>query len=1049
MAGVFQSTGYMTNPKVTTAYGNLLDSAAKIGTQGFQPYDQSAYSKFSQYVPNLVASQNPYQVNAAQGIADLQGFIGGQITPQALAYAQQSATPMQFQGVGQQQIDQYMSPYLKNVANSAMANINETNAQQQQQLLGNAVAKGAYGGDRAGIAQAQLARQQGLANNATLANLYNTGYGTALGEANVQQNAYMENQLKNRQLANAAGALYQNIGNQSQQAQLGQLQAQYNAGAAKQAQDQTEMSAAYQQFLNYNQQPYNQLNWYANVINGAPAAMGGQTVATIPQPSTLSQVGGLAATIAGTNFGNFGQGSATGQKRGGAIRPRAAGGRAGYAAAGAVAPSTLLDAQRAYSAAAQRQNTPLSTLNDLYGRYQDAKRAGPSAAVPDYGPLRTEGIFSQAQADAVKAASAQTDPNALPGAKAPSQAIAGIAAGVGLLGALGKLFGGGKGGGEGKSSGSTFNKPSTASTEQQDALNERAERVNDDMILLQDARERGQISPAEFSKKYDSLNKEFYNLQQQGAKIEPRDKGEPIADQAADIREQRGQAAGVAPAAGATAPSTQNNANATKTYQPSGFAGPQQKAEATDVGGVAPINYAGTGEFPVSRIDPALAIDFAKNNGLLNASPQELQAAGLSPEAIQNIMAYQSSPAATKSMDEGEMAMQPTLPTQALEPISTDEATNAQYQQYVNLGFTPEEARIAATANTPASGKFGSQATQDQQQTQTTSSAMDRLPGQPTSTAANSSNAEEARQAAIAKSEEAKRNFENLAGEAPAAGYTGTLTQNDIAYLTDPNWKPQWWKDKILNDYSGKNVEDFYTWRNANGYTGRGQDVYGENSAIINNNAPKYADYEEQKNKYEQAIDNSANRYLDSLTPYGGQQDAYGNVDITSLPLVESQGQWLQNMPNIEDINVNNITPYQDFSYQDQLGGARGSVQDQTSYAPPQFDTTDMSQWFDPGVVYDTAPSISTTSSGGGGSTYVTPSYEEENRGGRIKRRHRMFGGPTAPQFGIAPITMNYGMPTQADMTNLAEANAGAGVMPVAAGQQALAAQDFFRNQNG
>ena len=44
-----------------------------------------------------------------------------------------------------------------------------------------------WGAARSGVAAANLAYKQNLANQQTLANLYNTGYGQALGTAQQQQ----------------------------------------------------------------------------------------------------------------------------------------------------------------------------------------------------------------------------------------------------------------------------------------------------------------------------------------------------------------------------------------------------------------------------------------------------------------------------------------------------------------------------------------------------------------------------------------------------------------------------------------------------------------------------------------------------------------------------------------------------------------------------------------------------------------------------------------------------------------------------------------------
>jgi hypothetical protein len=230
---------------------------------------------------------------AGQTMSDLYGYTQPYINS-ATQYAQAGATPISLQQFSPGAVNQYMSPYLQNVLGSTVANINETNAQQQQQLEGNLIAQGAWGGDRSAVAQSELARQQNLANNATIANVANTGYTSALGEFNTQQAMGAQAQLQSAQLAAAAAPTLANLGVYGQQAALQQAQAQYGYGSAEQQQQQAALSTAYQQFLNQQQYPYQQLGWLGGLVSGAASGMGGTTTSSIPQPGTANQViGGL------------------------------------------------------------------------------------------------------------------------------------------------------------------------------------------------------------------------------------------------------------------------------------------------------------------------------------------------------------------------------------------------------------------------------------------------------------------------------------------------------------------------------------------------------------------------------------------------------------------------------------------------------------------------------------------------------------------------------------------------------------------------------------
>lgn len=150
---------------------------------------------------------------------------GAQFGAQSADYLKggtQAISPTDFSG---QQVDKYMSPYMKNVVEAQQALQAEEAAAQRSALKGQAIASGAFGGDRAGIAQANLARQQSLANQATLANLLQGGYGQALGAFQQQQGVDLAAQQANR----AA----QQFGSQ-QAAALGQQQFGQNLAAGSQ-----------------------------------------------------------------------------------------------------------------------------------------------------------------------------------------------------------------------------------------------------------------------------------------------------------------------------------------------------------------------------------------------------------------------------------------------------------------------------------------------------------------------------------------------------------------------------------------------------------------------------------------------------------------------------------------------------------------------------------------------------------------------------------------------------------------------------------------------
>jgi len=242
-------------PEIMKAYQGLINQATPISQTAYQPYSGGVNG--SGFEQNQLAGFNT--------IAGLNGASNGDFSSAAGAL-NSTATPTSAS------VGQYMSPYLSNVVQSTMANMNEQNAEQQQGVLGNAAAQGALGGNRVGVAQAELARQQNLANQSTIANLYNTGYNTALGAAQSDKAAALQ-----------AASGYTNLGQTAMQTNLAQAAAQVGAGTQQQQWN-------YQQYQNAKSYPFETTSWLANIVEGLGSGSGGTTTSTQPSGNTGSAV---------------------------------------------------------------------------------------------------------------------------------------------------------------------------------------------------------------------------------------------------------------------------------------------------------------------------------------------------------------------------------------------------------------------------------------------------------------------------------------------------------------------------------------------------------------------------------------------------------------------------------------------------------------------------------------------------------------------------------------------------------------------------------------
>ncbi len=268
--------------------GNKVNTAT---TTTKPPADVLAqYQSLLQRASGVSNGQTVAPLNSTQNQA-IGSFnqIPSQFLPQAQNYVQQGASP-----ITGGQIANYSNPFQQSVVNATMGNINETNAEQQQQVTGNAIAQGALGGNRVGVAQGELARQQGLANNQTLAGLNAGNYQQALGAA-------QQDRAASAAAAGAEGGL-QTQALQGATAQLG-------AGTVQQQQAAAQL-----------QQPYQQASWLASLEGGIGPLQGQTQTQTTPGPNIGSQILGGGLALAGGFMG---------LERGGRIPGYAAGGGPG------------------------------------------------------------------------------------------------------------------------------------------------------------------------------------------------------------------------------------------------------------------------------------------------------------------------------------------------------------------------------------------------------------------------------------------------------------------------------------------------------------------------------------------------------------------------------------------------------------------------------------------------------------------------------------------------------------------------------------------------
>jgi len=284
------------NPAAMGAYNALLGMGADtFGQNPWQNYGGEFVAPVNAQQYGGIGNINRYAESAQPAIGTAEGL------------ALSGATP-----ISAGDIQNYYNPWQSSVVGASEAQFANTNAQQQQQVLGNAAMQGALGGDRVGVAQANLAGQQQLSEAPVIAGLESQGFNQAaqLALAAKQQQA---------QGAYSLG----NLGVAGQQAALSGASAQTQAGTLEQQTQQQLDAARYNEFLMSRAFPYQQMQWLAGLDTGVGSQMGGTSSTTGPPPSLLASLLGLGTAGVG----------AAGQA--GMFKPSAArGGRIGFAAGG-------------------------------------------------------------------------------------------------------------------------------------------------------------------------------------------------------------------------------------------------------------------------------------------------------------------------------------------------------------------------------------------------------------------------------------------------------------------------------------------------------------------------------------------------------------------------------------------------------------------------------------------------------------------------------------------------------------------------------------------
>jgi len=311
-AGAGQALGY--GGKGARAAGKAADLANTYGSTSYRDISGAArtateagFAGAQAYDPNAVlAYMNPYQEQVTRNtLAEMrrQGEItADQLSGQAV---RSGAFGGSRQGIQQSELQRNVmeqmsrtaaQDYANNYAQAQQAAMNAfQNQQTRMQQAGNLALGAGQAQANTGISAGQLGVSGGqLESNAAMqAGNLALNAGQGIGQANVSAG-----QLQQAGAAgiSALGQQQANLGQQLSGLQQGDVSFMYNLGGNLQGQQQKELEAARMTELQSQYEPLQRISWMSDIYKGAPSTQQTLATSTAPSPSPVSQAVGAGIT---------------------------------------------------------------------------------------------------------------------------------------------------------------------------------------------------------------------------------------------------------------------------------------------------------------------------------------------------------------------------------------------------------------------------------------------------------------------------------------------------------------------------------------------------------------------------------------------------------------------------------------------------------------------------------------------------------------------------------------------------------------------------------
>jgi hypothetical protein len=265
----------------------MIGRAEALSKTPYQPYKGDRIAEFTPLQQESFAQAG--QLGRAEQL-DTASDIAGVAGLQSLNAGQQYAG----QATSAAQMGRYMSPYAQLALEPQMREAARQSAMQGQLNQAQAAQRGAFGGSRTAIMEAERQRNLGQLQS----DIYGKGMQTAFEQARQAQQFGADLGLRGSGIAGQTAATLGQLG----QTQFGQDEAAIRtkaaAGTQQQQLAQQKLSQAYQDFLSQRGYEREQLSFLSDMLRGIPMSQTSYQMYQAP-PSFLSQAGGLGLAAYG------------------------------------------------------------------------------------------------------------------------------------------------------------------------------------------------------------------------------------------------------------------------------------------------------------------------------------------------------------------------------------------------------------------------------------------------------------------------------------------------------------------------------------------------------------------------------------------------------------------------------------------------------------------------------------------------------------------------------------------------------------------------------